>query len=221
MLKRNMPIKSLLPFSLLLLLSLGACQDTSETTAVNSSPDSSEPTAEVEVAEQPSVSEVEPTEETSPAAAEAALALASDGITAVNAQTGSTTQIAFDSDIALAKNAVTAMLGEPEETTENGECPAGPLTITTWPNGFAINAAQDKFVGWSARPETESAKLTTMNGIGVGSTASELKEAYDVDVSETSLGVEFNAGQLSGLLSSNEPDAVIENMWAGTNCIFR
>jgi len=130
-------------------------------------------------------------------------------------------QISFGSDPILVKNAVTAILGEPKKTVENSECPAGPLTVTTWPNGFAINAAQDKFVGWSVRPDTGSAKLTTMAGVGMGSTTTELKEVYDVSISESSLGVEFNVGQLSGLLSSNEPDAVVENLWAGTNCIFR
>lgn len=221
MFKQKIRGKSLLPFSLVLLLSIAACQETPDSATVNSSPDNSEPTAEV--AEEPSVAEPEPTAEPTEDApsAEVALALATDGVTVVNVETGSTTQIAFDSDITLAKDAITAILGEPKETVENSECPAGPLTVTTWPNGFAINAAEDKFVGWGVRPETEGAKLKTMAGVGIGSTASELKEAYNVSVSESSLGVEFNAGQLSGLLSANEPDAKIENLWAGTNCIFR
>ncbi|WP_353930185.1 hypothetical protein WJM97_18090 [Okeanomitos corallinicola TIOX110] len=149
------------------------------------------------------------------------LALSNDGIMTVNAQTGSTRNFTFDSDLAITKNVVTAILGQPKETSENAECPAGKLTTITWPNGFAINAAENKFVGWSVRPQTESAKLTTMSNIGIGSTVKDLQAAYNIKVFDSSLGVEFNVGQMSGLLSKNAPDGVITELWGGTNCIFR
>lgn len=149
------------------------------------------------------------------------LALSNDGIITVNPETGSTKNFTFDSDVEITKTVVTNILGEPKETVENSECPAGKLTMTTWPNGFTINVAENKFVGWGIRPQTEDTKLTTMNNISVGSTVKELKESYDVSFFESSLGIEFNIDKMSGIVSKNAPDGVITNLWAGTNCIFR
>jgi hypothetical protein len=152
---------------------------------------------------------------------EDAMALSGEGIQVVDPETGSTTLLAFGSAMPLVQNTVTQIYGTPEESAFNEECPGGPLTITTWANGLALNAAEDEFVGWSVRPTPASATLTTMAGVGLGSTRSELEAAYTADVFESSLGVEFSTGQLSGLLTSMEPDGVITNLWAGLVCIFR
>jgi hypothetical protein len=92
--------------------------------------------------------------------------------------------------------------------------------ITQWPNGLVLHAADSEFIGWSARPDTD-ASLTTIAGVGTGSTRGELEAAYTVEVTETSLGTEFSTGSLFGLLSSTEPDATITDLWAGTVCNFR
>jgi len=155
------------------------------------------------------------------AATDLFLGLDAAGIQAINGQTGSVNSIAFESDIATAQTVATNVLGSPQETVENGECPAGPLSITAWDNGFALIASGGKFVGWSANPDAGGADLTTAAGIGVGSTRSELEEAYVVEVFESTLGMEFNSGQLSGLLLTDAPDAVITDIWAGTVCNFR
>jgi hypothetical protein len=106
------------------------------------------------------------------------------------------------------------------ESVENSECGSGPQTITQWPNGLTLHEAGGEFIGWSASANTDAA-LTTMAGVGIGSTRSDLEAAYTVEVSESSLGTEFSTGDLFGILSSSGPDAVIENLWAGTVCNFR
>ena len=45
--------------------------------------------------------------------------------------------------------------------------------------------------------------------------------AYTVEVFESSLGTEFAAGDLSGILTADARDATVENLWAGATCIFR
>src|SRR3546814_13009983 len=63
--------------------------------------------------------------------------------------------------------------------------------------------------------------LGTMAGITRGSTRSDLESAYAAEVGETTLGTEFTAGGLSGLLDGNGPTAYITTLWAGTTCAFR
>jgi hypothetical protein len=123
--------------------------------------------------------------------------------------------------MATTLDAVTQILGEPEETSENSECPSGPLTIASWSNGLVLNAADNTFVGWGLRSGDGDTTLTTASGIGIGSTRQELEETYTVEVVDSSLGVEFSAGGLFGLLSSPEPTGTITDLWAGVACNFR
>jgi hypothetical protein len=60
-----------------------------------------------------------------------------------------------------------------------------------------------------------------MSGVRVGSTRAELEAAYAAEVAESTLGTEFNAGGLGGLLSGPGKDARITDLWAGINCFFR
>ena len=105
---------------------------------------------------------------------------------------------------------------EPRRST-NPECGAGPLAFADWPDGFQLVFQDDRFVGWSTR----QVGLQTMSGVGVGSTRAQLEAAYKVTVEETTLGQEFQAGGLGGLLSGPGPDARITNLWAGITCAFR
>jgi hypothetical protein len=63
--------------------------------------------------------------------------------------------------------------------------------------------------------------LTTVSGIGLGSTRAELEAAYDAEVAPSSLGIEFHAGGLAGLLDSSRPDARVVSLWAGLACVAR
>jgi hypothetical protein len=60
-----------------------------------------------------------------------------------------------------------------------------------------------------------------MNGIGVGSTRAQLDAAFDPQITQSSLGTEFSAAGLGGVLESPAPTARITSLWAGTGCIFR
>ncbi|MBW4485310.1 MAG: hypothetical protein KME14_22470 [Tildeniella torsiva UHER 1998/13D] len=203
--KKNHFSQTLALLGLSLLITTTAC--TSETTAPAPAPPDAETPAET------------PTE--TPQSEEVGLILTGEGLQLVNLQTGSTTSLAFDTDMAPTLDAVTQILGTPEEVSQNSECPSGPLTIATWPNGLALNAADDTFVGWAMRPSDDDTALTTASGIGIGSTRQELETSYTVEVVDSSLGVEFSAGDLYGLLTSPEPTGTVTNLWAGVACNFR
>lgn len=161
------------------------------------------------------------TTEPTPTDDDLVLVLANDGIQVVEADTGVTRTFPFGSDMAPLQATVINLMGTPASSDYNEECPGGPLTVTVWRGGLVLNADGDSFAGWSVRPEAGSDTLTTMSGIGIGSTLHDLEDAYEVDTFDSSLGVEFFAGQLAGLLSDSAPNAVITNLWAGEVCMFR
>lgn len=201
-----------LPLGLLLLLPTVGCTQPPDTNGLGnagSTPAVVQPAAgEIEVAP-------DSLEDT-----ESLLALSGDGLQLVGDQTGSTNPLMFGIEMAVVEEAVTSILGAPLASVENSECGSGPQIITQWPNGLVLHAAGGEFIGWSASFDTDAA-LTTMAGIGIGSTRSDLEAAYTVEVVESSLGTEFSTGDLFGILSSAEPNAAIENLWAGTVCNFR
>lgn len=151
---------------------------------------------------------------------ESLIALSGEGLQLVDNQTGSTTPLEFGADMARVEGVVTNILGTPLDAGLNEECGAGPQVITRWPGGLALHATNGQFIGWSARADTDKT-FTTMAGVGIGSSRSELAAAYTVEVFESSLGTEFAAGDLSGILTADAPDATVENLWAGATCIFR
>ena len=204
MIKSTLRFSALLPLGLTLLLTTVACNQTPNAADTNGT--------------DPMAGAVDPVDPD--AATDSLLALAGEGLRVVDEQTGSTVALDFGTEMATVEEAVTRIAGEPTESGENRECGAGPQIITQWSNGLALHAADDEFIGWSTRSDAEAA-LTTMTGVGVGSTRSELEAAYTIEVIESSLGTEFSTGDLFGILSSAEPDAVVEDLWAGTTCNFR
>ncbi|PSN15658.1 hypothetical protein C7293_06285 [filamentous cyanobacterium CCT1] len=206
MLSSTFRLSALLPLGLTLLLTTAACTRTPDAADVNgteSTTDAVDPAP------------VDPVEDT-----ESLLALSGEGLQLVGDQSGSTATLPFGTEIAVVEDAVTDLVGEPTESGENTECGSGPQMITQWPNGLVLHAADGEFIGWSARPDTDP-DLTTIAGVGIGSTRGELEAAYTIEVTESTLGTEFSTGNLFGILSSAEPDATIENLWAGTVCNFR
>ena len=217
MFRHTTRVQALFPLGLLL-LAVAACEEPAADSESSSAPP---PVVESTPAEAP------PTVDDPDAVPAAeltgmALALSGEGILVVDQQSGNTQTIPFETDLETSQTAVSAALGDPENTSENDECGAGPMSFVTWSNGFTINAMEDQFVGWSLNENTASGNLTTVAGVGLGSTLEELEENYDVGVIESSLGTEFNAANsLFGLLSANDPDGVITNLWAGVACNFR
>jgi len=150
------------------------------------------------------------------------LALDPEGLRVVNASTGATRALSFG----MKETEVVAMLtniqGKPLKRGVNKECGAGPLGFASWADGLTLQFNKGTFAGWSVDGRSKGAnKLTTIAGIGTGSTRTQLNQAYNVKVSQSSLGTEFAAGKLGGLLSGSKPSDRITNLWSGTTCLFR
>lgn len=156
--------------------------------------------------------------------AQVSLALSGEGLDFVS-ERGSVRHLLFGAPAAQAIEAVSRTRGgAAPQRGRNGECGAGPIDMATWPDGLTVMGQDGRFVGWSlARGAAAGASAgpATMAGIGVGSTRRELEAAYAAEVRATTLGQEFAAGDLFGLLDGAGPDARIDAMWAGTSCNFR
>jgi hypothetical protein len=145
-------------------------------------------------------------------------AVEAEGLRLFNKQSGSARAIAFGTP----RDDVLAMLtfrGKPETGT-NGECGAGALDYANWPDGLGLFFQDGKFAGWNLNERSKGA-ISTASGIGPGSSRADLEAAYAADISETTLGTEFAAGELFGLLDGKEPAAKITYMWGGLSCNFR
>lgn len=109
--------------------------------------------------------------------------------------------------------------GKPTTGT-NSECGAGRLDYVNWPDGLGLFFQNDKFVGWNLSGNGD-AEVTTASGVGPGRTRSDLEAAYAADITQTTLGTEFSAGGLFGLLEGDSKTAKITYMWGGVSCNFR
>lgn len=150
-----------------------------------------------------------------------ALALTGEGLFLVEPDSGSTTLLPFGMEMATVQTVITELLGNPDTVSPSPDCPGDPFIIAAWADGLMLNADGDIFVGWSVRPNLGSEQFTTLAGVGVGSSREDLESAYTVSVFESTLGTEFAAGPLAGLLSDASPEAEITDFWAGTVCVFR
>jgi hypothetical protein len=145
------------------------------------------------------------------------LAVDGEGLRLVDPASGAARAIPFGTPEADVEAVLAAALGRPpDERGETSEC--GSRRFARW-NG-AISAWFDDagFSGWSL---PEGSTLSTMGGLRLGSARKELASAYSADVMESSLGTEFVAGAMGGVLASDAPDAVVTHLWAGDTCIAR
>lgn len=157
-----------------------------------------------------------------PAAATPALAVEGEGLRLFARESGSARPIPFGTPRAEVERAL-AFRGDPAIGTQ-GECGAGPLAFAAWPDGLKLYFQSGKFTGWAldqraAGPTGPS--LGTAAGIGPGATRAQLTDAVVARFEQTTLGLEFRSGEISGLLNGPGPQAKITDMWAGVNCVFR
>jgi hypothetical protein len=125
--------------------------------------------------------------------------------------------IAFEAPEAATIEALTAALGgPPAERGENEECGEGAMQFAAWRDRLTVWFQEGRFVGWDAGGD-----LRTAGGVGVGSSRAEAAALPGFEVEQSSLGVEFRADGLSGILASNAPDARVTDLWAGSTCVFR
>jgi hypothetical protein len=144
------------------------------------------------------------------------LSLEGEGLRAFLASTGSARPLPFGTPAADALRFLNAVLeATPVDEGLNADC---AVEYATWENGLTAWFALGRFAGWSVG---RGSPLTTVNGIGLGATRSQLEEAYDPVITRSSLGEEFAAGGLAGVLESAAPDARIQHLWSGQTCIAR
>ena len=150
---------------------------------------------------------------------EPTLLLDKDGILAGGTEES---RIAFGSNSLDTIKRVTPLLGKLYDKDESKECGAGPMEFASW-GKVVLMFKEGEFVGWELREASDKPWVGTPGGVTIGSPRSELPAAIGAapKVEKTSLGVEFNAGGFTGLLSSDKPDAKVTALWAGTNCIMR
>jgi hypothetical protein len=143
--------------------------------------------------------------------------LAPNGVQLVDATTGAARMIPFGTAREQVVSAVQRALGP---ASGGGPCPVAPLDSARF-NGVDLYFRRDGLAGWSANRDGGDAALATAAGIGIGKTLADLESAYAIEVAESSLGIEFTAGDMAGLLSSDAPTATITHLWAGEACIAR
>lgn len=166
----------------------------------------------------PPAANVAPPIAPAPAAATPALAVDGEGLRLFDRDTGAARPIAFGTPQAQTLAAL-AFRGPPGTGT-NGECGAGPLDYANWPDGLSLLFQDDKFAGWGLDGRGDGG-ITTASGISPGSTRAELEAAYTIDASQTTLGTEFAAGELRGLIEGAGAAAKVSYLWAGVDCAFR
>lgn len=106
----------------------------------------------------------------------------------------------------------------PAERRSNPDCPTGAVQYAAWPDGLSLVFEQGRFVGWGlSGGEGATGSVETASGIGPGDTRAQL-DAQSAEVSQSTLGLEFAADEVYGLLDGPSPSARITEMWAGVSC---
>ncbi|WP_425053015.1 hypothetical protein [Psychromarinibacter sp. S121] len=113
--------------------------------------------------------------------------------------------------------AVTRVLGAPPaNSVTNSECGAGPLQIVQYAE-ITLLFQNGNFVGWT----TDDPRISLANGLSAGVTRAQLENGGYGPFRPTTLGVEFEADGIFGLLPDNDAATPIDTLWAGTTCFFR
>lgn len=147
------------------------------------------------------------------------LAVEGEGLRWFLQPSGSARPIPFGRPQAEVMASLEAVRGVAAKGT-NQDCGAGPVQYATWRDGLSLVFQDDRFVGWSLNSRAADA-IATAAGVGPGTTRAELESAYKATLSKTSLGYEFSAGDLHGVLNGAAASARITDMWAGVSCVAR
>jgi len=125
--------------------------------------------------------------------------------------------LAFDMAEAATVDALTKALGRPPtERGENSDCGGGGMKFAEWKGEITAWFMDGRFAGWDNK-----GGLRTLEGIGIGSSRAEVATLPGFEVEESTLGAEFRAGGLSGILASKAPDSKVTDLWGGATCVFR
>lgn len=126
--------------------------------------------------------------------------------------------IAFDTPEAETIEALTAALdAPPTERGSNAECGGGGgLQFAAWKDRITLWFEAGRFIGWDSEGD-----LRTAGGVGVGSSRADVAALPGFEVEESTLGTEFRANGMGGILSSSAADARVTDLWGGATCVFR
>lgn len=192
----------------LLLLGLAAC-DSAPTANESASQAASNAGTEAPAATNASAPEG------GPAVAEARVVLEGSGLRLPDAASPRT--LGFDTPEAASIEALTKALGRPPtKRGENEECGGGAMQFAEWEGELTAWFLDQRFAGWDSK-----GKLKTLEGIGIGSGRADLATLPGFEVEESTLGVEFRSGGLSGILGSKAADSKVTHLWGGATCVFR
>jgi hypothetical protein len=128
--------------------------------------------------------------------------------------------IEFGQSQAEVTQALTEILGPPQ-TGRNGDCPDGPVEYANF-GELGVHFRDGKFVGWVLDGEM-SPVLESYQGIRIGMQRSGLS-AGDGDpptFEQSSLGSEFTADGISGLLEGSGANARVKTLFSGVTCFAR
>lgn len=148
--------------------------------------------------------------------ASAVLGVDSEGLRFFDPASGASRALPFGTPRAATLEALSAR--PTPETSELSDCSAGPLVVAAWPDGLGLVFQDEKLAGWSL---DKSGGPSTASGIAPGSTRAELDAAYKAEVFESTIGTEFIAGELFGLLDGKGRGARITFLWGGISCLMR
>jgi hypothetical protein len=191
------------------LLTLAACSSPAGEAAA--APDEAAAPAAAETA-------AKPQPPTARARVETPLVLAPDGLLVAD-PAGKMSLLPYGIARANAETAVGTVQGAPARRGSSSECGAGTVDFTEYMGGLQLTFQDGKFAGWTIN--AAASPLRTAKGIGVGSTRQELDAAYtDLTVEDSSLGLLFSSGQLTGLLDIDGIEGLVTDIWAGTVCLI-
>lgn len=171
------------------------------------------------VAEPGDASAKAPTGESSAPAQSAAarLAVDGDGLRWFLQPGGTERAIPFGTPQAEVVASLERVRGPAEQGT-NQDCPTGPVQYANWSDGLSLLFEEGRFVGWYLN-ERASGAVETGAGIGPGDTRAQLAAAHAPEVRQGTLGTEFSAGDIHGVLDGPSAGARITHMWAGMSCV--
>lgn len=201
-----------------LLILLGACGDTGETTGVDEAGDVSSAATSTSPAAGASATPANPRGEP------AALALMADGLSLLPVGVFQPQVIGFGSPRAtVEKAAASAFPGVMPQRSRNDECGAGAMDFTAYET-LTLNFQNGLLVGWFAKAP---ANIATIDGIRPGITRAELESERQLEmVTGSTLDGEFryflpNQTEIGGFLDGAGGGAVVTALHSGTNCFFR
>lgn len=161
--------------------------------------------------------------------AEVVLVLELDGVGSIDPASAAIRHLPFGAPFDEVAAAIEPIIGTPEQDVAQDDCPPGPARVLSYAGGLDLVVMDGELVGWSLGADADPS-LTTVGGIGVGSTLEQVRGVLtDVVVQDSSLGVELRAGVqdedvdglLSGVLDGPGDAAALTTLWAGTTCVAR